>query len=221
MKKIVLEKIDELNYNARESYKALRTNIQFLGSDIKTIAFTSATPNEGKSTVSFELARTMTETGKKILYVDADIRKSVALVRHGISEEVVGLSHYLSGQEKLDNVIYETNIENLHMIFSGQSAPNPSELLGNDLFKALMAKGREEYDYVIVDCPPLGSVIDAAIVAQNCDGAIIVIASDSISFRLEQKIKEQLEKSGCRILGTIMNKVEVAGKAYGKYYGKY
>ena len=74
---------------------------------------------------------------------------------------------------------------------------------------------------MIVDCPPLGSVIDAAIVAQNCDGAIIVIAADSISYRLEQKVKEQLEKSGCRILGTIMNKVEVAGKAYGKYYGKY
>lgn len=222
MKKVSYEKLDELDYRARESYKALRTNIQFLGDDIQTIAFTSATPNEGKSTVSFELAKTFCEDSKKVLYIDADIRKSVLLNRHGVDAEVNGLSHYLSGQKELQDIIYETNIENMHTIFTGQVAPNPTELLGNARFAALLSHGKKEYDYVMIDCPPLGSVIDAAIVAKQCDGAVIVIASNTVSYKIVQKVKQQLEKADCRILGTVMNKVEIAGKGYyGKYYGKY
>ena len=112
----------------------------------------------------------------------------------------------------------------MDVIFSGQVAPNPSELLGKERFASMIDRAKNEYgyDYIIIDCPPLGSVIDAAVVARVCDGTIIVIESDNLSYRITQKVKEQLDKSGCRILGAVLNKVEMEGKGYyGKYYGSF
>ncbi len=225
--KINFEKKEELDFKSNEAYKTLRTNISFSGDNIKAIAVTSSVPNEGKSVVTFNLANSLAEDGKKVLYIDADIRKSVTVVRYGVDIETKGLTHYLSGQAKLDQVIYDTNIDNLSVIFTGQSAPNPSELLGNERFKKLLEQEREDFDYIIIDCPPLGSVIDAAIVAKECDGAIIVIETDNVSYKVVQRVKKQLDQSGCRILGAVLNKVEMGGKGYygkgyyGNYYGRY
>ena len=217
--KVNFEKRKELDYKTNEAYKTLRTNISFCGDDIHVIALTSSVPNEGKSAVSFNLAVSLSEDNKKVLYIDADIRKSVTIARYGVDIETRGLSHYLSGQSELSDIIYETNISNFDIIFTGQSAPNPSELLGSSRFKKLVETTREEYDYVIIDCPPLGSVIDAAIVAKECDGAIIVVETDNASYKLVQRVKKQLDQSGCKILGAVLNKVEMGGKGYG-YYGK-
>lgn len=226
--KVQFEKKKELDFKTNEAYKTLRTNIRFSGDDVKVIALTSSVPNEGKSAVSFNLANSLAEDDKRVLYIDADIRKSVTVVRYGVDIETKGLSHYLTGQSKLEEVIYETNVNNFSIVFTGQSAPNPSELLGNQRFKDLIAYAREHYDYVIIDCPPLGSVIDAAIVAKECDGAIIVIETDNASYKIVQRVKKQLEQSGCKILGAVLNKVEMGGKGYGygkgyygNYYGKY
>ena len=225
--KVNFEKKETLDFKSNEAYKTLRTNISFSGDDIRVIALTSSVPNEGKSVVAFNLANSLAEDGKKVLYIDADIRKSVTVVRYGVDVETKGLAHYLSGQAKLEQVIYETNIDNLSVIFTGQTAPNPSELLGNDRFKKMLEQEREEFDYIIIDCPPLGSVIDAAIVAKECDGAIIVIETDNASYKIVQRVKKQLDQSGCRILGAVLNKVEMGGKGYygkgyyGNYYGRY
>ncbi len=225
--KINFEKKEELDFKSNEAYKTLRTNISFSGDNIKAIAVTSSVPNEGKSVVTFNLANSLAEDGKKVLYIDADIRKSVTVVRYGVDIETKGLTHYLSGQAKLDQIIYDTNIDNLSVIFTGQAAPNPSELLGNERFKKLLEQEREDFDYIIIDCPPLGSVIDAAIVAKECDGAIIVIETDNVSYKVVQRVKKQLDQSGCRILGAVLNKVEMGGKGYygkgyyGNYYGRY
>lgn len=225
--KVNFEKRKELDFKTNEAYKTLRTNISFSGDDVHVIVLTSSVPNEGKSAVSFNLACALAEDGKRVLYIDADIRKSVTIARYGVDIETKGLSHYLSGQSKLEHIIYETNIDNFDIIFTGQAAPNPSELLGNDHFKTLIEVAREEYEYVIIDCPPLGSVIDAAIVAKECDGAIIVIETDNASYKIVQRVKKQLEQSGCRILGAVLNKVEMGGKGYygkgyyGNYYGRY
>ena len=217
--KVNFEKKKELDFKTNEAYKSLRTNISFSGEDVSVIALTSAVPNEGKSAVSFNLAESFAEDNKKVLYIDADIRKSVTVARYGVDVETKGLSHYLTKQSELEDVIYETNIPNFNIIFTGQAAPNPAELLGNSRFKKLIEAAREQFDYVIIDCPPLGSVIDAAIVAKECDGAIIVIETDNISYKVVQRVKKQLEQSGCKILGAVLNKVEMGGKGYG-YYGK-
>lgn len=218
----VIVKQEKSGYQIIEAYKSLRTNIQFCGEDKKVIAVTSCTPNEGKSLVSMQLGMSLAETGKKVILIDADLRKSVILGRiKADRHSLYGLTHFLSGQSSLEEVICSTNIENFYLIYSGTFPPNPAELLGGKRFKALISALRKVYDYVIVDTPPLGSVIDSAIVASFCDGAIMVIESGVISYRFAQEVKSQLEKSNCTLLGVVLNKVDMHNQAYGKYYGKY
>ena len=168
------------------------------------------------------LAKAIAESGKKVILIDADLRKSVLVGRYKTGAVKFGLTHYLSGQKKFNEVYCTTNIPNLYVAFSGPVPPNPSELLGGKYFNNMVAKLREHFDYVIIDTPPLGSVIDSAIVAKQCDGCVIVIASNEISYKFAQKVKEQLEVAECRILGCVLNKVNISQKSYyGKYYGKY
>ncbi|MBE5974664.1 MAG: CpsD/CapB family tyrosine-protein kinase [Paenibacillaceae bacterium] len=212
------------NYNYEEAIKTLRTNIQFCGSNIKVIMLESAVPNEGKSSMSFSLASSLAQIGKNVLLIDADIRKSVLVSRYQLDKEVNGLSQFLSGQKNKEEIIYETNLNNLNIIFSGPYSPNPAELLEEPVFSLLIQAVRAEYDYIIIDTPPMLNLIDGAIIANHCDGAVLVIESGKVSYRVEQKIKKQLEKSGCRILGVILNNVSLdSGRYYGKYkkYGKY
>ena len=219
-------KEETLDFRANEAFKSLRANLEFSGSDIKEVCLTSCTPNEGKSTTAFELARSFAENGKKVLLIDADLRKSVMRQRHRRGRVRFGLSNHLVGQSTLEDIVCSTNIKNLYMIFSGPVPPNPSELLGNRRFEEMMKEARSSYDFVLVDTPPLGSVIDAAVVAKCCDGAVLVIESGAIGRRFAKKVKEQLEMTNCKILGAVINKVEMEKggyyrKYYGKYYGKY
>ncbi|MCI9126650.1 MAG: CpsD/CapB family tyrosine-protein kinase [Eubacterium sp.] len=218
-----LDKISDLDFKTKEAYKTLRTNVQFCGDDVKVISITSCVPNEGKSMVSFNLAVSIAETGKKVLFIDADLRKSVLIGRYKINKAIKGLTQYLSGVEDLDSVKYTTNVENLDMILSGPVPPNPAELLNNEKFTALVEGTKKEYDYVVIDTPPIGQVIDPAIVAQQTDGVIFLVSQANVSYKYAQKQIEQLKRSGCRILGAVLNKVDPEGKGsyYGGYYGKY
>ena len=223
MLNINLDKITDLDFKTKEAYKTLRTNVQFCGNDVKIISLTSCVPNEGKSMVSFNLAISMAETGKKVLFIDADLRKSVLIGRYKINKAIKGLTQYLSGVEQLDDVRYSTNVKNMDLILSGPVPPNPAELLNNEKFTELLETARKEYDYVIIDTPPIGQVIDPAIVAHQTDGVIFLISQANISYKYAQKQIEQMRKSGCRILGAVLNKVdpEEKGGYYGGYYGKY
>ncbi len=225
-KNITLTDVNAGNYFYEEAIKTLRTNLQFTGKSNKVILLTSAHSDEGKSDISFNLAVELGKAGKKVLLIDADIRKSVYKSRYDIAEETQGLSQYLSGQvEQIDQVVYKTNYENLFMILAGPYAPNPTEMLGDEQFGKLLKAARQVFEYVIVDTPPVGTVVDAAVIAQYCDGAVLVIESDSTSYRVCQKVKGQLERSGCKILGAVLNKVSTKGRnsyyaGYGRYYGK-
>lgn len=222
MQKIAIRAMEKLDFRTKEAYKTLRTNLSFTGKNIKVVSLTSCTPNEGKTSLSFQLAMSLAEGGWKTVMVDADLRKSVLRGRYKASHEKFGLSHYLSGQSELDDTVCETNIENFYIIFAGPIPPNPSELLGSDNFAHMVKRLREDFDYVIIDTPPLGSVIDGAVVSARCDGAVIVIESNAVSYKFVQSVKEQLEKAGVRILGCVLNKVNLSSKShYGKYYEKY
>lgn len=221
--KVVLEQLEKLGYGKREAFNSLRTNLSFCGADVKVITFTSCTPDEGKSSVVMELGRSLAEDGKKVLIVDADLRKSVFVGRYHAKAKkgsIKGLSHYLSGQAPLSDVLCETNVENLSIIFAGHTTPNPTELLGNHYFDELIAHAKENYDAVLIDSPPLGSVIDTAVIAPKCDGAALVVEANKCSFRFIQDIKKQLELTGCRILGVVLNKVKVEKSGYYKRYYK-
>lgn len=221
MVNVEIKKTD-LSYSVLEAYKSLRTNLQFCGSDKQIITITSCIANEGKSSVTFNLAVSLAETGKKVILVDADLRKSVLLGRTAVKGNIKGLSYYLSKQSDLNDVICSTNINNLHIIYSGPVPPNPAELLGGENFQGMLNILRQTYDYILIDTPPLGSVIDSAIVAKVSDGAILVIESEAISYRFAREVKMQLEKSNCPILGVILNKVNMTSLGYyGKKYGKY
>lgn len=210
--RLELKNTERNDYYYEEAIKTLRTNIQFCGSSLKTILFTSTVSGEGKSATTVAVASSLGSIGKRVLLVDADIRKSVLVKRHEIS-----------GQKKLGEVIYHTNMENVDMILAGPYSPNPAELLEDELFKVLLENARELYDYIIIDTPPMLNLIDGAIIANQCDGAVIVVESGGISYRMAQKVKSQLEKSGCRILGAVLNRVggEYGSGYYKKYYGKY
>ena len=197
MKSVTFENLKKQNYTMKESLRALKTNIQFCGDDICTIVVTSAMPNEGKSTVTMDLARSFSESGKRVLLIDTDMRKSVYVGRlravASDGREIYGLSHFLSGQRKLEDVLYGTTIPGLFMIFAGPSVPNPTEILEKKYFTELLNFAKEHFDYVLLDCAPIGAAIDAAVIAKHCDGAILVIAQGMASGRLIQTVKKQME----------------------------
>ncbi|MCM1121712.1 MAG: CpsD/CapB family tyrosine-protein kinase [Eubacterium sp.] len=217
------------DYRVKEAYKTLRTNVEFCGSDVRVVALTSCTPNEGKSSITVELARSFAEAGNKILLIDADMRKSVLVGRYKTGGVRLGLSHCLVRKYGYEDVACRTNVPGLDMIFSGPVPPNPSELLGSGRFIELLESAKGNYDYIFIDTPPLGSVIDAAVVAKISDGTILVVESNAVSYRFAQRVKDQLDKADSKILGVVLNKVEMNsrgyyghyGRYYGKYYGKY
>ena len=204
-----------------EYYNALRTNIQFLGKDKKVIAITSTSENEGKSTVSINLAISLAKLGLKTILVDADTRKSVMAGRFKFKNKISGLTNYLSGVSPIEDVIYETDIQHLNVIPAGQVPPNPTGLLQNKNFNIMIEVFREYYDYVIIDTPPVGQVIDAAIVAPKTDGVAMVVEANHVKKKVLEKAQEQLEKGGAEFLGIILNKVNSNELGYGGYYGYY
>ena len=215
--------LKELPYEINEELKLLRTNLQFCGTDKRVIVMTSAVSGEGKSTVTLDLCRSLTELGKSVLLIDADMRKSVMKKKVKGDVPQYGLSHFLSGQCEVDDVLIRTNVKNLYVIFSGSIPPNPTELLSSKNMDNLIRIGKMNCDYVIIDCPPVGMVVDAAIVAPMCDGSLIMIESGKIKYRHAQEVTEKMRATGCPILGVILNKVDYkgSGKYYGRYYGKY
>lgn len=202
----------------QEAFKALRTNLQFCGQDIHTVVITSCNENEGKTTITLQLAKSLSELDKRVLVIDADMRKSVMAGRNTSVEAPVGLSEVLTGLVAVKDCLYTTQCENLSIIFAGKYPPNPVELLGGPYFESLLQEARKVYDYVLIDVPPLGSVIDAAVVAAKCDGTILVISDNQVRYRQAIEVAEQLKKSGSKILGVVRNNIK---KKEGGYYKKY
>lgn len=204
-----------------EYYNALRTNIQLSGENIKVIAVSSTFPGEGKTTTSTNLALTFANAGYKTLLIDADIRNSKML--GGVfrsSEKITGLTEYLSGNTDLSQGLCETDEENLFVITSGQASPNPTALVQSEKFEVMMDVLRRHYDYIIVDTPPIGMVVDATLISKFCDASMLVVASNVVKRKMVQKSKTQLEQSSTPFLGVILNKYNVEADKYG-FYGSY
>ena len=221
MKKVTMNLPEVKDYRLTEGLNQLKTNLAFCGKDNKVITITSSVQNEGKSSVAFDLSKTMAEGGKKILMVDADLRKSVLAAKYHIQGIDKGLSHYLTGQAEIEDIIYETETEGFYLSVAGPLSPDPTSLLDSDQFQKFIDKVREDYDYVIIDAPPLGVVIDAAIIGKYCDGAVLVIEQGVIKRKVVQDVIKQLKRGEVRILGAVLNKVDERIGAYGAYDYKY
>ena len=208
--KVVQSKVEEY-------YNKIRTNIQFSGPNIKVIVITSVQENEGKSLVSLNLAISFAKLEKRVLLLDADIRNSVMAARIKFNRKIEGFTSYLSGQTRIEDNIYETEIENLHIIPSGKYSPNPTNLLQNNRVDLALEVFREFYDIVIIDTAPIGLVIDAALLAQKADASILVVESGRTPKKLVRKAKRDLEQTNTKFLGVILNKVNEKELGYGDY----
>ena len=206
---------------AAEAYRVIRTGIQFAqaGKELQTIALTSCAPNEGKSTTIANLAVVLTQAGKSVLLIDCDMRNPTVHKNFNLSNKV-GLSSCISMGIALSDAVQKTSIEGLYALTGGVIPPNPSELLGSEQMKNVLQRAKEQYDYVLIDTPPVMPVTDALIVGRFVDGMILVIASAEIKVEMARDVKNQLVNAGANILGVVLNKVrsEHHGYGYGYYY---
>lgn len=221
MEKIAVKKLIARSFQTAEAMKALRTNLQFSAENVSVVALTSVNASEGKSTIAFQLAASLAESGKRVLLMDADLRKNTLASRLRISGNAGGLSHCLTGILPVNDAILETDQPGLYVLLAGAKVPNSAELLGGRNFKRMIEGFRNIFDYVIVDVAPLGQVIDCAVIAAQMDGVVMVVDTTANSYKLERRVKAQLEKAGGKVLGVVLNRVDDGGRKgyYGNTYG--
>lgn len=214
-----------------EIFRTLRTNIQFMNTKgkLRTILVTSTLPGEGKSWVSSNLAVTFAQAGRKVIIIDADMRKGRQYSIFGLSP-TPGLSNYLSGMDSeynevetdnLSNFIQETGIENLSIISAGNVPPNPSELLIMPKMEELLEKLKDIFDIIIIDGTPSQLVTDSLILTRLVDSTLIVTASKQTKKEDLKKVIRNIKNVGGKIAGVVVNKIEVSAKKYDQtyYYG--
>ncbi len=206
---------------AVEGYRTLRTNLKFLNleGDRNAILFTSAVPEEGKSTIMVNLGAALSEMGKKVLLVEADLRKPVMNKFFDVSKEK-GLTGVLAGTSSLEDSIYYTGHDNLYVLPAGIKPPNPGELVASDGMRDLLDKVKEFADYVLVDAPPVLVASDALAMAPMVDGVIVVGRYDTADRDGARRVVEMLHKVEANILGLVINNLEL-GKRYGYYHYHY
>lgn len=198
-----------------ESYRALRTNIQFtnISGATKVILITSALSGEGKTSTSVNLAVVSAQAGRKVLLMDADMRHPQVHSQLRLSN-LIGLSNVLIKENDLENTIIRTDMPNLSVLTSGQIPPNPSEMLSSQQFIELVIQCRQTFDLVIIDSPPVLVVSDALIVAQVADGVVYVINAKQTNRLTARKAVGLIQQVNGRILGGVLNRVPKATARY-------
>ncbi|WP_163538980.1 CpsD/CapB family tyrosine-protein kinase [Gracilibacillus sp. YIM 98692] len=199
-----------------EQYKTIRTNIQFsnVDGDLRSMLVTSSGPAEGKSFITANLAIVFAQQGKKVLLIDADMRKPTLHYTFRI-DNLRGLSSVLVNEASLEQSVTESDVENLDLLPCGPIPPNPSELLGAKSMNKLLEDAYNNYDLVIFDTPPVLAVTDAQILANACDGTILVVRSKQTEYEAAEKTKELLEPAKAKLLGVVLNDRE---QKKGQYY---
>lgn len=205
-----------------EQFRTIRTNISFSLPDkpLKVILVTSSVPGEGKSTNAANIGVVFAQEGKKVLLIDADMRKPTI---HYTFEmfNTIGLSSLLTKDISFQNVIHETFIVGLDVITSGPVPPNPSELLSSKKMDTFMEDIINLYDIIIFDAPPILSVTDAQILSNKCDGTLLIVNTGQVEKKDVIKAKSILDSSKGKILGVILNNFPLPkSKHYYQYYTK-
>ncbi|MGV6852262.1 MAG: polysaccharide biosynthesis tyrosine autokinase, partial [bacterium] len=201
-----------------EAFRSLRTNLLFATTEgaPHSLSITSSMPSEAKSSTCINLATTFAQSGKRILVVDADLRKPTSHKRLKLDNSQ-GLSNYLTGQNALDDVIQPTKIDNVFVITAGPLAPNPAELLSSDRMQALLNLAPNEYDMIIVDSPPVMGLADSLIIANRVTATLMVVAHNQSKKRAIGDAFQRLKQAHANIIGTIFTKAK-SGSAYGYSY---
>ncbi len=211
--------VDNPRSMAAEAYRTLRTNVQFynVAEPMRRLLFTSATPREGKSITAANLAIAFAQADKKVIIIDADLRRPNLHRIFQISNQV-GLTDVLLGTSDLASTLVSTVVPGLLVLPAGPLPPNPAEMLGSPRMRGLLDELNKEADLVIIDSPPVVIVTDAAVLAPLADGVILVVAAGEVNREVVQQAKSQLEAVRARVLGIVLNGVEDKAKSHDSYY---
>lgn len=204
-----------------EQYRTIRTNIQFSSADddIRSFMVTSASPGEGKSTTAANLAVVFAQQGKRVLLVDGDLRKPTMHYTFQATN-TMGLTNVLTRQATLMEAVQATDVEKLDLLSSGPIPPNPAELLSSRMMDQMLAEAYKQYDLVIFDSPPVLAVTDAQVLANQCQGTVLVVKSGETELENALKAKELLETAKAKLLGAVLNNKSMKESSYYYYYGR-
>ncbi|MFZ7133067.1 MAG: CpsD/CapB family tyrosine-protein kinase [Eubacteriales bacterium] len=206
MDKITLDIPEKKKYEYIESYRSLRTNIEIYGKDMKVIGVTSTKPLEGKTSVAFGLAQALAQVGKKVSFIDGDMRKSKVASWVKDEKNITSIQTYFNDKKQVEDIIYNTNIQGLDIIFAGEATSRSTELLDQSDLSGLFFNLKTKYDHIIIDTPSYGSITDAAIILKECDGAVLVIEEDKVSHKDAKEVVDNIQQSQCEIIGVVINK---------------
>ena len=221
MPQAIIRGIPETDDDFTESLNALCSGIMFAKNKLKTVAVTSCSENEGKTFTSFELSVGMAGRGLKTLLIDCDLRKSVMARRYRIQFRGAGcgLAHLLSGQCALSDAVCATDVDDLYLIPAGRCVKTPMALLTSAEFDDALRQLRASFDMIVMDAPPVGTVIDAAEIARRCDGSVLVVENRKTQTRALKAAVQRLSQTGAVILGCVLNRVK-AGRRGNAATGK-
>jgi len=208
-----------------EAFRTLRTAVLFSTPDSapKLILVTSASASEGKTVNCLNLAATLAESGSRVLLMDVDLRHPSCHRAFGL-ENTTGLSNFLAGQVDLDSIVHALEKPRLSFISAGPTPPNPAELIGSTRMRDVMDLARQEFDFVILDSPPVTPVSDALVLARGSDGVVLVVKGQDTPKDLVRRARDQLALTGAHLLGAVVNNVGSAWgdfRFYQRYYGYY
>lgn len=221
MKQLKIGRFPALDYACSEALNTLCTNLSYCGREVRSILFTSRYEQEGKSGIAMNVMRTLAGYGKRVLLMDADLRCSTLARRYRFTyaqRENAGLAQHLAGMCELQDVVYRTNLPGAFILPAGHEVLNSMQLLASYRYGEMMDALRDEFDIVLVDSPPAGLIVDAIEIARYCDGAVIVVEYNRGRVQDVADVAANLAKTGCKVLGAVMNGVNLKSFRNRKYY---
>lgn len=224
MNHLNITRFPALDYTCNEAINTLCTNLFYCGDNIRSVMVTSRYQHEGKSSITMNMMRTLASCGKRVALLDADLRCSDLARRYGFvfpEQGANGLAQYLAGMCSLDDAFYETNLPNAYIIPVGHEVINSLQLLSSPRFGAMMEALQESFDVILVDTPPAGIIVDAVEIAKYCDGALIVVSYNTGRKQEIGEVASNIAKTGCKVLGAVMNGVDFGNLTNRKYYYRY
>ena len=223
MNQLSIGRFPELDYACGEAMNTLCTNLFYCGENIRSVLLTSRYEQEGKSSIAMNVMRTLAGYGKRVVLVDADLRCSTLARRYRFSfarRETFGLAQYLAGMCELEDAVYQTNLPGAYILPAGREVLNSMQLLSSPRYGEMMQALRKNFDVVLVDSPPAGVIVDTVEIAKYCDGAIIVVAYNKGRRQDIGEVAASIAKTGCKVLGAVMNGVNLKSFRNRRYYSR-
>ena len=223
MNYLEIAQLPQLDYASNEAMNTLATNLSYCGPDTRVVGITSRFASEGKSYISVNLLRTLSSLQRRVLLIDMDLRRSSIAARYHLrfqSENPMGVAHFLAGMCNLEDIVYATNLERAFFVPVGRELNSSLQLLNSPRMQELMEFARANFDMVLVDTPPAGVIADALEIARYCDGDLIVVSYNRGTRSEINEIRRNIERTGSRVLGVVLNNVELKSYTNRKYYYK-